>query len=216
VVELVGRLDAAGDRAVDQVVPVVAGEPGEAVAEDFGAVGADPDEFGRRFVATDAAVDEGAVDAEALEDLRHLTGLAPVVGRVAGLHAGRAERFGDELGAQEVADEGFRSDVHRVGQGVPRADQQAALAEEPLHLLAPLGAHFEVVLEQDDVGVEREGGVARVGLEQVERVVEHLEQAAAGDLEGLAEFTVPVRVADDVDFTNGGGGHGGMLLGCVY
>ena len=195
--------DAAGGHgAVDLVVPVVARVDREAARREAGAVGRGPDPLGVAFVVADAAVEHHVLEAEVGEDLRELPRLAPG-GRRVGDGAGLAAVPFDRLAAENhVAHQRLVADAELLRERVVGPEDQAAALDELLHERTALRTHLEIVVHHDAVAVHREGGVVGVLLEDVERGVEHVEQMAAGLLEGVSELPVPMRVGDDEDLAD--------------
>src|SRR5438874_2494302 len=73
--------------------------------------------------------EEGA-DAEAGQDLRQLCGVPEAVGEVAGVARLDPEPAADPASEQEVADERLAADEDLVGEGVRRADLEAASGKQ--------------------------------------------------------------------------------------
>ena len=78
-------------------------------------------------------------------------------------------------------------------------DGDAAGADQPAEPRLVVGAHGEVVVDDGELPVEEEVGVARIGLEVGEQPVEQLHQPEAEALERQVPLPVPVRVRHDRD-----------------
>ena len=66
-----------------------------------------------------------------------------------------------------------------------------------------LGPHLEVVVDHDRLAVEQEALVGRVGLQEVEQVVDEVDELDPVGLERRVPLPVPVRVGDDPHLLTG-------------
>jgi len=139
----------------------------------------------------------GRADAEAAQNLRQLRDVAEGVGDVARLlHP--AEALRDAVAEQQVAHQRLAADEEFVGQHVPRAHAQPALADELCQRLPRVRPDLQVVVEHDGLAVEVEVGEARVTLQQREQPVHEANEPHPEVLERLIPLPVPVGVRDDV------------------
>jgi len=174
------------------VVPV-----GEEDAEDLGAVGRLPDQFGLepfglgvvavsglRVRLVDSPAEDGGVDAEALEDLRHLGDVAEGVRDVPD-HGRAAEARRHVQAVDEVADGGLAAHEELVGLHVPGSDGELPGGDGDSDLLLVLGADLEVVLEDDGLPVEVEVLEVRAVLEGIEERIQELDEPMRDDVDGV-------------------------------
>lgn len=140
----------------------------------------------------DAAEQAGVGEPRAGQDLRHLGDVAEHVGQVADRHG--AAQFGAAVQpAFEVAHDVLAGAEELVEQDLPRADGQPSGVDQGDHLLPPLGADLQVVVDGGELPVQGEP-LARVALHPVEHLVEQRHQPQAEPLERLVPLPVPVGV----------------------
>ena len=159
------------------------------------AVGANPAKGVRRSLGPDAAPQHRAVDAHAPEDLRQLRRVAELIRHVADTHR-PAEQLGAPQPELQVANQRLAVGEQRVGLRVPGSDVQAALLDERADARLRRRSQLEVVVDERHLAVEREAEPL-VTLELVERLVEHLDQVRAEDLEGLVPLAIPMGVCNE-------------------
>ena len=136
------------------------------------------------------------------QDLRHLRHVPEHVGEVADAH--RAAELRRALDAElQVAHERLRRHHELVHEDRPRADLHAPGGDEAGQPFLGLGPHLEVVVDHDRLAVEQEALVGRVGLEEVEQVVDEVDELDPVGLERRVPLPVPVRVGDDPHLSTG-------------
>ncbi|MDX2120151.1 MAG: hypothetical protein SF070_03695 [Gemmatimonadota bacterium] len=100
---------------------------------------------------------------------------------------------------QQVAEQRLPRRNLLVGQDVPGAGNQPAGPHQGRHPLPLLGPDDEVVLEQNGLAIEQEGGEARVGIELGQQAVQQRDQPGAQRAERQVPLAVPVGMGDDVN-----------------
>jgi hypothetical protein len=166
--------------------------------EHSAAVGGLPEELRGLEGIVRAAPEDAAFDAEACEDRREVGDLAERIGQVADVHYA-AQLARDAMAAQEIAHQRLAARERFIGDDVPGPGGQAAFAHVALDQRATVGAHLEVVLDQDGVAVEHEVAVLRIASEDVEEQIEEADEARAVALVGEVPLAIPVRVGDEDD-----------------
>jgi hypothetical protein len=151
----------------------------------------------RRPLGPDAAPHHRGVDAEQPQDLRHLRRVPELIRHVAEQHAA-AERLGAADAVGEVPHQRLARDHQRIGLREPRADVQAPGLDQRADARLHGRPQLQVVLDHGHLAVEGEGQ-SRVLLEQLDRFIEHLDEAGTEDLEGLVPLAIPVGVCDQGD-----------------
>ncbi len=111
----------------------------------------------------------------------------------------RVERLLVAGADEQVPEQRLAGRNQLVGQHVPGAGRQPAGAHQGRHPLPLLGPDDQVVLQQDGLAVEQEGGEARVGVELGQQAVNQGHQPGAQRAERQVPLAVPVGVGDDVD-----------------
>ena len=113
------------------------------------------------LLPAEAAPENGVVEAEVAENLRHLRDMPEQVWQVAHRHR-RPEAARDAMPQGQVAHERFAADEKLVGHVVPRADQNAAVFDQPPQPRLVVRPQLEIVLEHDRLAVQMK--VREVGL----------------------------------------------------
>ena len=149
----------------------------------------------------DAAPDDGPVDPEPPEDLRHLPDVPELVREVPDLQ-GPSQLAGAGQPALQVPPEGLPRDQELVGLGDPGPNGDPPERGEPADGGLALRADLEVVVDHRGLPVEVEVGEASLG--EVEEAVHHRDQALPEDLERLVPLPVPVGVGHERDLPRGG------------
>jgi len=158
---------------------------------EHGAIGAFPEQ--RALVpGIDAPPDEGAHQPESSIDLRQLAVVAKHIAGKAGAGGLAAQRAGHLPSQPQVAHQRFTRDQELVRHGIPGPDDEPALAGALHDLLAALGAHLQVILQQDGLAVRLEGTFQLAGVPALQDAVHELDQAVTELLKGLVPLTVPV------------------------
>ena len=166
-----------------------------------------PDELARRQRIVGAAPEDATVDAEAAQQRRQVGDLAEGVGQVADSHR-PAERLRRPMAPQQVTHQRLAGGQELVRDDVPGPDGQPPLPRQALDRLAPVGAHLQVVLDEEGVAVQQEVAVVRVALQDLQQQVEEADQAGAVALVGQVPLAVPVRVGDEDEARSVGRGLG--------
>ena len=135
------------------------------------------------------------------QDLRHLRDVAEHVGEVADPHGGvAAQGRGAAQPVLQVADDGLARDHELVHEDHPRPDlEPAGGGQRARGGGSRLGPHLQVVVDDRGLAVEEEPGERRVGLQQLEQVVDQVHELHPVALEGGVPLPVPVGVGDDAD-----------------
>ena len=97
----------------------------------------------------------------------------------------------------QVSDDALAGDEEFVCQGIEGPDTQSPGPDVGRDVIGPLGAHLEVILEQDALAVEVEVSEGRLTVQHVENGVEHVAQLQPKDRERLVPLPVPVAVRDE-------------------
>jgi hypothetical protein len=147
--------------------------------------------------AGNAPPDDGGVEPERAQDLRHLRDVAEHVGQVADAHR-PAELVGAREPELEVAPDRLAGDEELVHQHLPRPDREPLRLDERAQPLLVLRPDLEVVVDRLELAVEREHEPV-VRLHQLEHLVDQPNELQAKALEGQVPLAVPVRVGDQVD-----------------
>ena len=161
-------------------------------------VGRDPEEAGLVDRRRDAAPRDRVIDADELQELRHLRDVPEDVGQVPDRHRAAVLRglLEPEL---QVPDDGLARHHELVHLDHPRPERDAARRREPPQRVGRLGPHLEVVVDDRGLPVEQEARVGHVRLEQRQQRVEQLDEPHPERLERRVPLAVPVRVRDDRD-----------------
>ena len=148
--------------------------------------------------ARHATPDDGVVEPERAQDLRHLRDVAEHVGQIADAHRS-AELVCAREAALEVPPDRLPGNEELVHQYLPRADREPPLLDQPADPTLVLGAHLEVVVDRLELAVEREDET-RVRLEHVEDAIDQPDESQPEALEREVPLPVPVRVRDEPDY----------------
>ena len=97
---------------------------------------------------------------------------------------------------KEVSYERFAARNQLIREHVPRSSLETAEAKELADLRRALGAHFQVVVDDDRLSIEQEALVAT--RRTVEQIVDQGDKTLLKPLERMVPLSVPVRVRDDV------------------
>jgi len=73
---------------------------------------------------------------------------------------------------EQVAYQGFATNQEFIRKYIPRANAQAALADEFLELFAFLGADLKVILQYDGLSVEIKMGSGWISLQEIEQSIQ--------------------------------------------
>ena len=136
-----------------------------------------------RSRAAEAPPQDGVVEAEAREDLRHLRDVPEGVRRVTRVHD-PAERLGDAMAESEIAHQSLPAHQEHVGHHVPGPDEQPPAANASSQALLLIGPDFEVVLEHDGLSIEMKEGELVVAIHPIEDRVDQVDEAQASVLAG--------------------------------
>ena len=143
-----------------------------------------------------ATPDDGGLDAEHPQDLRHLPDVAELVRQVSDLERG-PELPGPGQPPLEVPDVGLARGKELVHLRHPGPERQAALGRQPAEVALSLGANREVVIDHRRLAVEvKVGEVLRGGGQQR---VHHADEPREEFVEGLIPLPVPMGVRDERD-----------------
>ncbi len=106
--------------------------------------------------------------------------------------------LGVRCAEEQVPHKGLARGDQFVSEHVPRPNGEAPRAHQSRHSLAAVGAHAQVVLEQDRLSIEEERAVRRICFEPGHEVVECGHEA--GEERGVRQvpLAVPVCVGDQV------------------
>jgi hypothetical protein len=117
----------------------------------------------------------------------------------------RSQCAKDAPPGEQVADERFPARDQLICEHVPWPGLETPLAEQRGQLAGPVGAHGEVILENDPLPVEQEALAGARGI--VEQLVDQLDESLPEAANRVIPLPVPVRVRDDMDFIRWRGGH---------
>jgi hypothetical protein len=144
-----------------------------------------------------AAPDDRVLDPEQTQDLRHLRDVAEAVREVADAH--RVAEVGCPCHpALEVPHDRLAADEELVDERLPRADREPSGPDVPAQPLLVLRADREVVVDGRELAVEREA-VVRVGVQQLQHLVDDVDERHPERLERAVPLPVPVGVGDEED-----------------
>ena len=109
-----------------------------------------------------------------------------------------AERLRDPTTLEQVAHVALAGGEERVGLDVPRADREPPGRDGGHQLVAPRGAHHQVVLQHDGLAVEQESPLG-VLVELVEDPVDRVDEPGPERFERPVPLSVPVGVRHQKD-----------------
>src|SRR5919204_394835 len=143
--------------------------------------------------------DDGVLDFEAGEDLRHLADVAELIGQIADRDVVDAKRGRHLFAEPEVADRRLAAGQERVREHIPGTDQHATGADEIDKSAEVLRPHLEVIAKHDVLSVEHKAGERGVGLQRLDQSVDCLDELESEVLEGRPPLPIPVSVVVDDD-----------------
>src|SRR5436309_2196294 len=153
-------------------------------------------------LAAQAAPHDAVADPELARQRRPRRRVTERIGRVEHvessappLRVGRAQ--------QQIAHQRFARRDLLVGEHVPRTHLQPARLHERAHVALALGPGSQVVLEQHGLAVEQEAAVAGVGVQALEQLIHHCDEARLKRGRRQIPLAVPVRVGNQMKDESG-------------
>src|SRR5882762_11188579 len=168
--------------------------------QDVAAVAASPTEeiaFLSRL-APQTTPQDAVFQTELARKRRENRGVAERIGRVQHVEAS-AEAFRIGGAKQEIADERLPRWDQLVGQHVPRTDLQATRLHERLEVVLALGTRAQVVLHKNGLAIEQERAEDGVGVQPVDQLVEHQDQARMKRGAGQEPLPIPMGVRNEME-----------------
>ncbi len=181
---------------------------GQMEQESAGAVVPFPPILGAATAET--APQDGVVEREPGQDLRHLGDVPERIRHVARAHH-RAERLRDAMAESQISHQGLAADQEHVGHHVPGPDQKPALDDAAAQRSLPGPAGSRDSPEHDGLTVEMEVRELLLAVHPVENAIDEIDETQSILLAGQVPLAVPVGVGDDMDLDRGWFGQGSIL-----